>query len=487
MVEYKWVVLSNTTLGTLMSSLDGNIVLIALPTIARDLPGTTLFDLIWVLLGYQLVTATVLVNFGRLADMFGRVKLYNLGFAIFTLGSAMCSLSQSSTQLIGFRLVQAIGAGFLFSNSAAIITDAFPEEERGMALGVNQVSLVVGSVLGLVLGGLLTSVAGWRSIFWVNVPIGVFATSWSHYKLKELATIKKGVRLDLLGNISFAGSLALILTGITLYVLSSVSFPVLLAMSATGVGLLVFFVAVERRTPDPMFDLSLFRIRLFTAGNLAIFLSALARGAVSLVLVFYLQGPTMKLDPLTAGLFLIPISVSLALFGPISGWLSDRYGARLFASLGLGVSSIGFMFLTGIGPTISFQQLAVPLIFVGSGMGLFAAPNRASIMNSVPENERGVASGTSTTLINVGATFSLAIAFTVMALSVPMNDLTQIFLGVTGGGTVNWVGSFIGSIRSVYYMSTILLLVAIVPSVLRGKKLGNRPQVRGKPPGSASS
>jgi MFS family permease len=240
-------------------------------------------------------------------------------------------------------------------------------------------------------------------------------------------------------------------------------------MESTGVALLVAFVFVERRVPQPMFDLSLFKIRMFTAGNVAIFLNALARGAVSLVLVFYLQGPTMRLTPLSAGVFLIPVSLSLALFGPISGWLSDRYGARLLSSLGLGVSSVGFVLLTGIGPTITFQQLSLPLVFVGSGMGLFASPNRASIMNSVPETERGVASGTSTTLVNVGATFSLAIAFTVMSLTTPMQDLQMVFLGVPGSGSAPWIGDFIGSIRSVYYLSTILLLVAIIPSVMRGR------------------
>ena len=474
MVQYKWVVLSNTTLGTLMSSLDANIVLIALPTIARDLPGTSLFDLLWILLGYQLLTATILVNFGRLADMFGRVRLYNFGFAMFTIGSAMCSLSQSSAQLIGFRLIQAVGAGFLFSNSAAIITDAFPEHERGMALGINQVSIVVGSVLGLVLGGLLTSVAGWRSNFWVIIPIGFFATTWSHSKHRELAKNKKGEKLDMHGNLSFAGGLALILAGITLYVLSSVSLPWFAGMSVAGAGLLLLFIEVEMRTPYPMFDLSLFRIRLFTAGNIAIFMNALARGAVSLVLVFYLQGPTMGLDPLTAGIFLVPISLSLAAFGPVSGWLSDRYGARFFASLGLGVSAVGFMMLSRIGPTITFQQLAVPLVFVGSGMGLFASPNRASIMNSAPATERGVASGTSTTLVNVGATFSLALAFAIMALGTPMTELQQIFLGISGTQSASWVGSFIGSIRSVYYLSTIVLLAAIIPSVMRGKRPADR-------------
>ncbi|HYC12104.1 MAG TPA: MFS transporter [Nitrososphaerales archaeon] len=468
-MEYKWVVLSNTTLGTLMSSLDGNIVLIALPTIARDLPGTSVFDLLWLLLGYQLLTASVLVNFGRLADMFGRVKLYNFGFVMFTLGSALCSFSQSSIQLILFRLVQGIGASFLFSNSAAIITDAFPENQRGMALGVNQVSIVIGSVGGLVLGGFLTSVTGWRSIFWVNIPIGIFATVWSRYKLRELAHIRKGQKLDVVGNISFAGGLALVLAGITLFSISYLSLPGLLASMAAGAALLVLFVFVELRTAEPMFNLSLFKIRMFSAGNIAILLNALARGAVSLVLVFYLQGPTMGLDPLTAGLYLLPISLSLAALGPVSGWLSDRHGARLMSTLGLVVSSAGFLLLTGIGPTITFQQLLVPLVLVGAGMGLFASPNRASIMNSLPQDQRGVGSGISTTLVVVGGTVSLAIAFLVMVTGTPIAELQQLFLGTSGIGTPPWIGSFIQSIRSVYFLSTIFLILAIIPSVMRGR------------------
>jgi len=473
-VKYKWIALSNTTLGTLMASLDSNIVLIALPTIARELRNTSLFDLLWVLLGYQLVTASVLVNFGRLADMFGRVRLYNFGFALFTAGSALCSLSQDGIQLIIFRLVQALGAAFLFSNSAAIITDAFPPEERGRALGINQVSIVVGSVTGLVLGGFLTSAAGWRAIFWVNIPIGIFATLWSHYRLKELASIQRGQKLDLFGNVTFAGGLALLLTGITLYSISSLSLTGLTAMLTGGVALLALFVFIEARVPQPMFDLSLFKIRLFTAGNIAILLNALSRGAVTLVLVFYLQGPTMGLNPLTAGIFLIPTSASLAFFGPISGWLSDKYGARVLCTIGLLVSSVGFILLARIGPTITFQQLLVPLVLVGSGMGIFASPNRASIMNSVPARERGVASGTSTTLVNIGATFSLGLAFLVMTVSIPIANLEKIFLGSASGlSNAPWIGSFIASIHSVYYLSTFFLIVAIIPSMLRGEPAKN--------------
>ena len=429
-MQYKWVALSNTTVGTLMASLDSNIVLIALPTIEKGLH-TGLFDLVWILVGYQLVTASVLVNFGRLADIFGRVRLYNLGFAIFTIGSALCSLSQTAEELIAFRIFQAVGAGFLFSNSAAILTDAFPVSERGMALGINQVSIVAGSVMGLVVGGLLTNGGSWQPIFLVNIPIGIFATTWSHYKLHEVAHIQRGQKIDLVGNICFAGAVLSVLVGITEYVILGLSLVDTAVLLVTGVGLFALFIFTERRVAEPMLDLSLFRIRAFAAGNSAILLNALARGAVSLVLVFYLQGPTMKLNPFTAGVFLVPTSASLAFFGPISGWLSDRYGARFLASAGLVVSMVGFLLLTTIGPTITFPALAIPLIFVGSGMGIFAAPNRASIMNSVPAWQRGIASGTSVTLVNIGSTFSLAIAFLIMATVTPVATLERIFLGAT--------------------------------------------------------
>jgi EmrB/QacA subfamily drug resistance transporter len=470
-VEYKWTVLSNTTLGTLMSSLDSNIVLISLPTIARELSGTTLLDLLWILMGYTLITAAVLVNFGRLSDMFGRVRLYTYGFAIFTAGSALCSLSQNGPELIGFRLIQGVGAAFLFSNSGAIITDAFPENERGMALGINQVSIVAGSVSGLVLGGLLTYSLGWRSIFYVNIPIGIAATIWAHHNLKELATIKESQKLDLAGNVSFAAGIGLILTGITFYATGTEHLSTVIGMLIAGFIVLLVFIYFELRIDNPMFDLKLFKIRLFAAGNFAIFLNSLARGAVTFVLVFYLQGPTMRLTPLAAGLFLVPTSVSLSFFGPVSGWFSDKYGARVIATLGLTVSAAGFMMLTRLGPTTTFRDLLIPLILIGSGMGIFASPNRASIMNSCPPPERGIASGMSSTLVNVGNISSLGMAFYVMSLSVPVASLAGIFLGTSNGGATGpWINSFIDSIHYLFYISTAILLAAVIPSLLRGKK-----------------
>ena len=468
-MQYKWVALSNTTIGTLMASLDTNIVLIALPTIGRELPNTTLFDLVWTLLGYQLITASVLVNFGRLSDMFGRVRLYKLGFAVFTLGSALCSLSQSGLELVLFRMVQATGSAFLFSNSAAILTDAFPSNERGKALGINQTSIVAGAVTGLVLGGILAQTVGWRAIFWVNVPIGVFATVWSHYKLHEISRAPRGQKIDVIGNITLAGGLSSILVGITLNIIAGLDALTTFFLLGLGGVLLVAFFVTETRVEMPMLSLSLFRIRAFAAGNLAILLNSLARGAVTLVLVFYLQGPSMQLTPLVAGAFLIPTSASLAFFGPISGWFSDRYGARLLSSIGLLVSSVGFLMLTQLGPRTSFLGLAFPLIFVGSGMGIFAAPNRASIMNSVPPGARGIASGISTTFVNLGNTLSLAVAFLAMATVTPVSELVDIFVGVSGSGTPSSIASFLNSIHLVFLLSTAFLLIAMVPSLMRGR------------------
>lgn len=344
---------------------------------------------------------------------------------------------------------------------------------------------MVGSVTGLVLGGFLTTAAGWRSIFWVNVPIGVFATLWAHFRLKELATIRRGQTVDVAGNLTFASGLTFILIAITFYALSPFPEVLLAALTITGAALILLFVYIEGRVENPMFDLSIFRIRMFSAGNLAIFLNALARGAVSLVLVIYLQGPTMGLSPLEAGIFLVPISASLALFGPISGYLSDKYGARGIATTGLLVSSSGFLLLSELGRTVTFDRLVLPLVLIGAGMGLFASPNRASIMNSVPADARGLASGTSTTLTNAGNTFSLGLAFLILTSSTPRSDLEEIFLGTEGIGNAPWISKYITSIHSVFLISTVLLVVAIIPSILRGGRVhlptGNQNVATGEP------
>jgi len=461
-LEYKWVALSNTTIGTLMSSIDTNIVLIALPTIARDLTGMSTLDVLWVIMGYQLVISSVLVNFGRLSDMLGRVRLYNLGFAIFTIGSGLCSIAGTGDELIIFRLVQATGSAFLFSNSAAILTDAFPPNERGRALGINQVSIVAGSVIGLILGGILTAYVGWRSIFWVNLPIGGFATVWAYMKLKELSSRSRQEPLDISGNVVFASALVILLLAVTLRAITGLSIYLTGIMVAASAGLFYLFGRIERRTPYPMFDFSLFRNPTFTAGNETIFLNSLSRGSFTLVMVFFLQGPIMGLTPLDAGIFLVPLSVSLSVMGPISGYLSDRFGPRSLVMTGLGLSSIGFLLMTRLDGAVTQAQILLPLVLIGAGMGVFASPNRSSIMNSAPPNRRGIASGISTTLVNTGNTLSIGMAFSVMALTTPRNILDEIFAGEASSSSGFVASSFLQSVHLVFYVSAALLILSIV-------------------------
>jgi EmrB/QacA subfamily drug resistance transporter len=469
-MNYKWITLTNTTIGTLMASLDRNIVLIALPTIALDLH-TSFFTLVWIVLVYWLVTASVLLNFGRLSDMFGRVKLYNMGFALFTLGSGLCSISQTGEQLILFRIIQALGAAFLFSNSAAIITDTFAENERAKALGLNQTSIVVGSVIGLVFGGFLTSYLGWRSIFWVNLPIGIFATIWSYAKLRELGVIRKE-KIDWLGNTTFAGGLSMILLGVTLATFKIINTYEIFLSIIGGFSLLVLFIITEKKVSRPMFDLSLFKIRLFTGGIIAIFLNALARGSFTLIMSFYLQGPSMKLNSLDAGIYLIPVSIALAVFAPVSGWLYDKYKLRFFTSAGLLVSALGFFILTGIGVTMSFYEVVMPLVMIGAGMGIFASPNRASIMTSVPSSRRGVSAGISTTFVMIGNSFSIGLVFLIMTNIISLHTAEQLFSGSfqpTSSVAISnpIVDKFLSSIHLVFFVSAIMMLASIIPSVIR--------------------
>jgi EmrB/QacA subfamily drug resistance transporter len=450
-----------------MASVDRNIVIIALPTISSELH-TSLLTLVWIALGYWVVTASVLLNFGRLADMFGRVKLYNTGFVLFTTGSALCSISHTGEQLIVFRVIQALGAAFLFSNSAAILTDAFPENERGRALGLNQVAIVVGSVVGLTFGGFLTSYLGWRSIFWINIPIGVFATLWSYTKLRELGTIRKE-KLDWPGNATLAGGLLLLLIGITFSAFQIMDLFAISLFVMAGSALLILFYFIEKSVPKPMFDLSLFRIKLFTGGNVAIFLNALARGAFTLVMAFYLQGPSMKLSPLNAGIYLIPVSLALATFAPISGWLYDKYKLQIFTPVGLLISAAGFLILTRISATTSFDGSILPLVLVGAGMGIFASPNRATIMSSVPSYRRGVAAGVSTTLVMAGSAFSIGLVFLIFTQIMPLYAAQNIFSGSFAASNITTmaINKFMNSLHFIFFISAILMVVSIIPSVMK--------------------
>ncbi|MEM3670254.1 MAG: MFS transporter [Thermoprotei archaeon] len=434
MVQYKWVALSNTTLGVLMASINGTITLISLPAIFRGIninPLTSFQYLLWILFGYSVVTATLLVTFGRISDMYGRVRFYNIGFMVFTLGSILLFLTPgrgdlAADYLIVFRVIQGIGGAFLFSNSAAILTDAFPYNERGKALGLNQVAALAGSLAGLILGGVLSAI-NWRYVFLVSVPVGAIGTVWSYLKLKEIAKIKTGQKIDVFGNSAFAGGLTILLVAITYGLLpygssaTGWSNPWVIAGLVAGSGLLVAFPIIETHVPDPMFRLELFRRRIFTAANFAGFLSSMGRGGVMLMLIIMLQGIWLPLHgysysstPFWAGVYMIPMMAGFVTMGPLSGWLSDRYGARLLATLGMLISAGAFIALSTLPYNFSYPKFAIILYVMGLGSGMFASPNTASIMNSVPPEHRGAASGMRATLQNTGQTVSLAIFFTIV-------------------------------------------------------------------------
>ena len=456
-----------------MAVLDANIVLIALPKISSDLHASP-FESVWIIMGYILVNASLLLSFGRLSDMFGRVRLYNGGFALFTVGSALCSLAPNGISLVLFRLVQGTGGALIFSNAAALLTDVFPPTERGRALGLNQVAGTFGSVIGLALGGILAgSFLGWRSIFWINIPFGAFATTWAYFKLKETSQPRRGEKLDPVGNILFAAGLSISLIGLMLGALLGWSGIYVGAVGA-GVLCMIAFVVAETRVKFPMMDMSLFRIRAFAAGMGSNLLASVARGGFSLILVFYFQG-VLLLDAFTAGLRLIPFSVAFVTFGPLSGYLSDRFGSRRFATTGLLVVSVALFWL-GLFPFGDYGQMVVPMVIAGIGGGMFVAPNVASIMNATPAERRGVASGMSSTLINTGFLLSLAMAFVVMAASVPTSVLQEIFSGSAVAINPAILDSFTSSLHGLFLLMGFISLFAAVPAYM-AKKQGPKYEV----------
>jgi MFS family permease len=433
--RYKWVALSNTTTAVFMSALDGSIVIIALPAIFRGIlldplaPGNISY-LLWMIMGYRLVQAVLVVTLGRLGDMFGRVKIYNAGFAVFTAASVLLSFdpfygAHGALWLIGWRVPQAVGGAMLTANSAAILTDAFPSDQRGFALGTNQVAAIAGQFIGLVAGGVLASL-DWRAVFWVNVPVGIFGTLWAYRKLRDYGERHPG-RIDWWGNITFAAGLSAILIGITgglqpfRHHTMGWANPAVWGLLTVGTLLLTAFVVIESKVSEPMFQLGLFRIRAFTAGNIAGLAVAIARGGLQFMLIIWLQGIWLPLHgydysqtPFWAGIFLLPVTAGILIAGPVSGYLSDRFGARGFATAGMavfGASFIGLMLLP-----VDFPYWAFALITAANGIGggMFAAPNSSSIMGSVPARYRGVASGMRSTYQNSGTALSIGVFFSLM-------------------------------------------------------------------------
>lgn len=432
---YKWVVLSNTTLGMLLATVNSSIVLISLPAIFRGIglnplqPANVTY-LLWLLMGYMVVTAVLVVLFGRLGDMFGRVRIYNLGFVIFTLCALALSfqpfdLDAGAWWLIGWRVVQGVGGAMLIASSAAILTDAFPAHQRGMALGVNMVAAVAGSFLGLVIGGALSE-WHWQAIFWVGVPIGVLGTVWAMRSLREGGERSPG-RLDWAGAVTLGLGLTVLLTGITYSIQPYGGSPTgwgnpwVLGAIAFGVLALVAFCVIELRVDQPLVDILLFRITAFGMGNLAGLMSSVGRGGLQFMLIIWLQGIWLPLrgydfeaTPLWAAIYMLPLTFGFLVAGPLSGWLSDRYGARPFTVGGMLLMCATFVALVLIPVDFDYWLFATLIFLNGVGGGVFTSPNSAAIMSSVPASARGAASGVRATFFNAGGSLSIGIFFSLM-------------------------------------------------------------------------
>jgi EmrB/QacA subfamily drug resistance transporter len=465
---YEWVALSVTTVGALLASIQGSALVIALPGILTSLHAGFL-TIMWVLLGYQLITTVLVPVIGRLADMFGRKNLYNAGFAVFTLGSLLAGLSQPGLHgwdLVFYRVLQGVGGALLFTNSTAIVTDAFRRGRVGLGLGVNQIAFAAGFILGPVVGGLLASIS-WRWVFLANVPLGVFGTIWGMRRLREPVALSSGQHFDWLGSLSFTLGLGSLLLGLSLIAFPSAGMPVVYALLGIAVVSLALFFIVENRVPEPMFALHLFRIRLFALANATNALNGLARGAVLFVLIFFLQGP-YGADPLKAGLMMAPFGVAFMLVGPASGYLSDRYGSRGLATLGLLVSAVGLLGMSMLTSSTPYWLLALYMALMGGGSGLFASPNTNAIMTSVPPERRGVAAGVTMMLINTGQMLSTVIAFPLVLSRIPPDVMFRIF--VFGGGMngiPDVVRTFEQGMHVVFLGAFALTLVAAVVSAMR--------------------
>ena len=476
--RYKWIALSNTTLSITMATIDASIVIISMPAIFRGIhlsplaPGNITYVL-WMIMGYLLVQAVLVVTLGRLGDMFGRVKIYNLGFVVFTLASIALSLDpytggHGALWLILWRVVQAFGGAMLMANSAAILTDAFPANQRGMALGINQIAGISGQFIGLLLGGLLAA-WDWRAVFWVNVPIGVWGTIWAYRSLREIASTKKA-RIDWAGNALFAIGATSLLAAITYGIqpygghTTGWTSPLVLTGLIGGAAVLVIFCIVETKIAEPMFQMTLFKIRAFAAGNAASLMSSMARGGLQFMLVIWLAGIWLPLHgydytvtPLWAGIYMLPLTAGFLIAGPVSGYLSDRFGARPFATAGLLVAAFGFTGLMLLPINFPYPAFAAIIFCNGLGSGLFASPNTSSIMSSVPASHRGAASGMRSVFQNSGMSLSIGFFFSLMIAGLASTLSKTLSSGLRAQGVPAAAAAHVASLPPVSTLFSALL------------------------------
>ena len=461
-IPYKWLALSVTSLGALLASMNSGTLIIALPTLLRELH-TTLLSLIWILLAYNLTQTVLVLNVGRLSDMVGRKNLYVLGFAVFTLSSFLAGFGNSAEALIGFRILQGIGGGFMIANSSAIVTDAFPRTELGLAIGTNQMLIALGAILGPILGGWLTTL-GWRWVFWFNVPLGVIGTVWAYLNLRDTGVSDKRDPVDVWGNLSYAAGLGLLMVGLSLGSIESWSSAVpYMAVGAVGLGI---FFWLETRVPKPMLDLSMFKDLRFGLGNLVAFLNAVARQSLTFLFVFYFQG-ARGLDPVIAGVLLGPIALGLLIASPIAGRLADRRGSKELTWIGLLLTALGFAgFALTLGLRTPYLVIGALMVLTGVGSGLFNSPNSSAIMGSVAADRRGIASGVRTLLISVGGTLSIIYTLSVVSANLPKDVMFKVFSGLASSLPDATLEPFITGLRAACWTLAALSVIAVIVALL---------------------
>ncbi|ODA39413.1 MFS transporter [Desulfosporosinus sp. BG] len=465
-IDYKWVALSCTSLGALLSVLSSSTLIIALPDIMRELHAS-MNAIIWTVMIYMLAITILVPSIGRIADMIGRKKLFVSGFIIFTIGSVLCGFSGTAWQLILFRFVQSIGGALLLAISTPIVADAFPKGELGKALGINGMIISVGSVIGPILGGAFVLI-GWRWIFYINLPIGIFGTIWAWRRLKELEILPQKQKFDWLGTLSFTIGMFTLLVALTLG-----GFKGWLNLStlvcALAIVFLITFIKIESSIEHPMLDLNLFKNRILAFAYTSNLLNGIARGAVTFLLVFYFQG-IKGLDPVVAGILLTPFALSMMIMAPISGRLSDRYGSRMLSSVGLLISALGLIGMMEIKATTSITELAIWMFISGLGSGMFFSPNTSAIMGAVSPQRRGIAGGVRTMMNNAGSVISMALSMAIISSSITPEALQGLFSGTQVGSQGIAVAQFVAGLRTAFMISFIMSLMGAVISYMRGSE-----------------
>jgi len=467
-INYKWKVLSATSLGSFVSVMNSSALLIALPNITKEL-NTSMILVIWVIMSYMLSVTILVPAIGRIADIFGRKNLYVWGFALFTVASLFAGFSQNGPQLLIWRIIQSIGGALMVANSAAIVTDAFPRQELGKALGINAMVVAVGFTLGPVIGGLLTSLLGWRWVFFFNVPLGIIGTLWAWLQIREIEKMPSNQKFDWFGALTLIGGLFGILMSMSLGGLYGWNSSITVFGFVFGTILLFLFVYIESKVKEPLLDLTFFKNRLLGFAYTSTLFNGIANGALTFLLIFYLQG-IKSMNPFEAGVMLTPFALAMMVAAPISGVLSDKHGSRELSTIGLLIVAAGLFGFTFINTNTTLFEIILWEMIMGFGSGMFNSPNNNAIMSSIPPNKRGIASGTRVMMNNAGSVVSIALAFAVTSSGMTQQAMQALFAGIQVGSGGIFIDTFIHDLSIAFYISFFISLAAAVLSYMRGKK-----------------